>query len=86
MKKTLFVIALVSILSFQSKGPAPEKSLKLDLSLAQANLVLTALQDCDCPQKSAKDLREYIIAQYNVQFPAPAKDTTRKVIDSTKKP
>lgn len=86
MKRTLFVIALVSIFSFQSKGPAPEKSLKLELSLAQADLVLTALQDCDCPQKSSASLREYIIAQYKVQFPAPAKDTTRKAQDSTKKP
>jgi hypothetical protein len=73
------VLALSFIVLGIVKGnPLPEKKLNLQLTLPQAQMILQALSECDCPQKTAAETRQYIVSEYNLQFPQPKPADTTK--------
>ena len=88
MIKYLFCVALIVMGSVKGNNSekkntllVPEKKLNLQVTVIQAQTILQALNECDCPQKTAGELRQYVINEYNTQFPQPKVDTTK-----TKKP
>lgn len=58
-----------------------EKKLNLSVTVPQAQMILQALNECDCPQIQAKTVKEMIISEYNLQFPQTKVDSSK-----TKKP
>lgn len=69
--------------NFQSQ-PAPKK-FKLEITYQQAQLIVSALGDCDCPRKSTEQLLQYIGEEYRRQFPAAKPDSLARRPDSSKR-
>lgn len=75
--KQLLALCLIPVLCLLQIAAPPEKKLILSVTVPQAQMILQALNECDCPQKTAADLRNYIVSEYNLQFPAPKVDSSK---------
>lgn len=77
------VVLFFLCVNFQSQ-PIPKK-LKLEITVPQAQLIVSALGDYDGPQKTTALLRQYIVQEYKIQFPVAKPDSLVKHLDSSKR-